>query len=131
MGRSVSTPSNACAIAYQYLESVDYWDFQEWLEDIKARIAHIWPSFSPCDTWFDREDHAIMENHLTYIGISEYCGMTAIWIVPKTDNQSGRCIYALAKHFITRIQPKFMAEFNHYHRIGRFSNGESIFEKAI
>ena len=133
MGRSVSTPRNAQAIAYQHLDYGDDEegnDFHYWLEEVQERVATLWPSFTKCDQWLDREDHAIMENNLSYIGVSEYCGWVALWIVPKAELADGHNILALAEQFIARITPKFMAQFNHYRKLGSFSNGEAVFEHA-
>jgi hypothetical protein len=133
MGRSVSTPCNAQAIAYQHLDDDDDEGgnhFRWWLEDMQQTIAEIWPSFTPCDQWLGREDHAIMENNLAYAGVSEYCGMIALWLVPKEESRHGQHILALAEQFISRIAPRFMAQFNHYRKLGTFSNGDAVFEKA-
>ncbi len=131
MGRSVSTPCNAQTIAYQYLESDDEDgdDFRWWLEEVQQSIAEIWSSFSPCDQWLGREDHAIMENNLAYAGVSEYCGMIAVWLVLKEESRHGQHILPLTDQFISRITPKFMAQFNHYRKLGTFSNGEAVFEE--
>jgi hypothetical protein len=119
MGRSVSYASGSIAIAYQYNEQ-DH-DFEYTIEDIREYAKSLWPSFSNCDKWLDREDHAMLENKHAYIGISEYCGLISVWLVPKNNDN-------LSSNFCYLIKNKFVKSFSTLNKIGRFSNGESVFE---
>lgn len=135
MARSVSTPSQALEVAYQDVTTPDYHDFQWWQEDIAEYARSLWPSLVECDKWLDREEHAILENGLCYVGVSEYCGLAAIWIVPKEYAHSGYSfgdvnILPLAENFIRTIAPKFHQAFGQFRKIRTFSNGEAIFEKV-
>jgi hypothetical protein len=108
----------------------DDWDmFKESLiNDIQA----LWPSFSPCEVWLDREDLAICENTFAYIGLSEYCGCACLWLVPKeSDGYYAEDIRRdnLARGFCSRIQAKFSEKFGEFVRIGGFSNGESVYQR--
>lgn len=120
MGRSVSVPSNAELVVYSYYQ--EYFGRIE--EDIRAVSKWYWKSLSDCDIWLDREDRAILENELVYIGVSEYCGIVSIWIVSKdTDNPS------LARNWIVQISKRFKSLFGTLNKVGTLSNGESVFEE--
>jgi hypothetical protein len=136
MGRSVSTPSNCSAICYQDgTEIEDEFDFNDFRENVEEEIKSLYPSMDNCNKWIGREDHAIMENKFAYIGISEYCGLIAIWVKSKGDEYEGT-YYAeearlckIADAWCDRITPSFDKAFSQYRRIGTASNGESFFEK--
>lgn len=128
MSRSVSTPTHAEAIAYQDVNDYDFDTFKWWLEEIADHARSMWPSFDPCDTWLDREDHAILENGLCYFGVSEYGGVAAIWLVPKEYRRfETQYVAPLALNFIAQIAPRFHRAFGQYRKIGTFSNGEAIY----
>jgi hypothetical protein len=134
MARSVSIPSGAQEVAYQDVSEHDWDTFGEFLGNIQDYARELWPSFQPCDTWLGREDHAILENSLCYLGVSEYGGLASIWLVPKDYSSSwlssrDTCIYPLALNWIARIAPKFHEAFGQYRRIATFSNGESVYER--
>ena len=134
MARSVSIPSGAQEAAYQDVSEHDWDTFGEFLGNIQDYARELWPSFQPCDTWLGREDHAILENSLCYLGVSEYGGLASIWLVPKAYSSSwlwgtDTYIYPLALNWIARIAPKFHEAFGQYRRIATFSNGESVYER--
>lgn len=135
MGRSVSVARDALLVTYtqwydpseEYI--ADYWDF--FVEDLQGAVCSLWPSFETCDEWIGREDHAIAENGLGYIGVSEYCGLCSIWFAPKHNDYNYSDTHNredLAKGFATRIGKKFQASFGTLELLGRFSNGEAIFQ---
>lgn len=125
MGRSVSYPVAAVAVAYQDVHDMDEWDwtnFEEWIEDT---AQDQWPSLDYCDKWLGREDHVLLENNHCYIGVSEYCGLAAIWLVYKDDGDYPQ----LAESWAFRIMPKFEEMYSDLRKVGTFSNGESVYEK--
>jgi spermidine/putrescine-binding protein len=136
MGRSVSYASGSVAKAYKH---VDFEDdacgdmaWQDMLDSIKEEARKRWPSFTPCNVWLDREDKAILENDLAYIGVSEYCGLLCVWLVPKQfnqgyDNEAGK--ENLAQAWCERIKPNFEKAFGELRKIATFSNGEAMFEQ--
>ncbi len=135
MARTISTPSEAQETAYQDVSEHDFDSFQWWLEGEAEYVKSLWPSFRDCDKWIAREDHAVLENNLCFFGVSEYCGLAALWLVPKefaTDGcfSDNDYVLPLAENFIKRIAPKFHKTFGQYRKIGAFSNGEAIFEKT-
>ncbi len=133
MARTISTPSQAQETAYQDVSEHDCDSFQGWLEGEAEYVKSLWPSFSDCDKWLDREDHAILQNGLCYLGVSQYCGLASLWLVPKDYIMNAHSFEVdaqpLAENFIRRIAPKFHRTFGQYRKIGMFSNGEAIYEK--
>lgn len=128
MGRSVSVPHYATVVAYQIFEPNDQDDEREWdeyLYDLRERCISVWPSLSVCDEWLGREDHAILENQLAYIGVSEYCGLVAIWARPRYDGDND----ALGENWTHTIAPKFHAMFGELRRLGTMSNGVSVYKR--
>jgi len=125
MGRSVSYPAGAVAVGYRDVSDMDQWDwtnFEEWIEDTAQEC---WPSLDHCDEWLGREDHALLENSHCYIGVSDYCGLAAIWLVYKDDGEYPQ----LAEAWTFQIKDKFEKMYSDFRKIGTFSNGEAIFEK--
>lgn len=146
MGRSVSTPCRATVVAYSWVEPGECLDendeprehdeydlgdaFDSMVEDLQEYAPTLWSSLRKCDKWLDREDHALLENDLCWMGISEYCGCVAYWIVPKDEERSGYSDQGtdnLCANWIAQIEPKFQKTFGRLQSIGRASNGEQFF----
>ena len=140
MGRSVSTPRNAVLVAFddwfdgeyededtgetKYREA-EHWDWDDYKECLTERVKELWPSFEPCKKWLGNEDLAIMENSLAYFGVSEYCGLASIWMVPKDDDS----VVNLAEPWLTRASKKFNANFGSLYKLGTMSNGEGVYQR--
>lgn len=128
MGRSVSTPSGARVVAYDYLEyeeDYDDWTYPDFIEDIAAVAEDLWPSFRPVKKWAGREDRVLLENGFAQLGVSEYCGLVAIWVMPRGDVDCE----ALAIRWIDQIAPRFNDLFGKLDKMGTASNGESFFRE--
>lgn len=150
MGRSVSYPHNATVVAYKTIEVEPYedededgnlvtrepdeedyrWAFESVVEDLQEYAPTLWPSLRKCDKWLDNEDHALLENDLAYMGISEYCGLVAIWIVPRTDDHGYESTANLCETWCNKIETKFLKTFGTLHKIAVASNGEAFFERV-
>lgn len=131
MGRSVSRPSESFAVAYEYIDyNEDDTDFQwdDYKEGVINRARKIAPSFSECDTWPGREDHAILENSFCYLGISEYCGLVAVWLLPK-ELEGDRDLSGLQSQWLGQMEGKFHKVFGTLNKVGIFSNGEAVFSR--
>ncbi len=139
MGRSVSTPSGATCVAYsdwfqpELEPGEDYRppDQDDWdivTEDLTEYAPTLWPSLQKCDHWLGREDHALLENDHAFVGVSEYCGLAAFWIVPKCDDWTGEPS-GLAAHWCDQISDKFRETFGTLRKIATASNGEAFFER--
>lgn len=128
MGRSVSYPRNAI-VAFTHLEADEEGsiaDDFEWLgEDLQQQSQAAWPSLDTCDRWIGREDRALLVNRHAYVGISEYCGLVAYWIVARDDAEQP----ALAERWVASVADRFLKTFGTLHKIGTASNGESFFER--
>ena len=141
MSRSVSYASGAEVVIYSYVDDVyddeDVYDdflsqlaFDDAVENLVYNSINAFPSLSRCDEWLGREDHAILQNNLVYIGISSYMNLVSVWVVPKEDEY-----YALAVNFAKQIENRlnnivadsFGVRLN---KVGSFSNGESFYSKA-
>ncbi len=153
MGRSVSTPHNATVVTYKAITVEPYEDededgntitvepcdedygfaFDSMVEDLQEYAPTLWKSLRKCDQWLDREDHALLENDLCWIGISEYCGLVAYWVVPKSEEYNRGYdddnIGNLCDQWVDQVRIKFIKTFGAYHKVATFSNGEAVFER--
>lgn len=124
MGRSVSVPADAHLVCYKDVSYIDdQWEWEDLIEDIIAQCIDNWPSLETDHKWIGNENHCLVSNNLCTIGISEYCGLSSIWVVPDPSSN-------LATAWIDRISNKFESLFGEYNKIGTASNGESFFEKV-
>lgn len=130
MGRSVSYPRNAI-VAFTHLEAsddqdvVDEWAFDDLVEDLQQYAPTLWKSLDTCDRWIGREDRALLVNRHAYIGISEYCGLVAYWLVVREDTEQP----GLAERWVAQAAPRFLKTFGTLNKIGTASNGESFFQQ--
>ena len=143
MGRSVSVPRGATIVCYtplSYYMSHDedsgecFGDYEYDVQEvIQERVKHKYPSFKNCDDWLGREDHAILKNDYAFIGVSEYCGLLSIWLVPHDLKgayySEERMKIGLQKRFLTIIEPWFKKTFEDLTKLGTASNGESFFKR--
>lgn len=152
MGRSVSYPSNVRAVCFRDVSSFGYvededsgeleldviqaqddWEF--FVEGIADEAKRRWPSLQGSDSWLDREDRVLLENDYAYIGVSEYCGLAAIWLVSRGDELRGSCygddvrLANLADNWTNMIAPRFEAAFGELVKIGVFSSGEAVYQR--
>jgi len=137
MGRSVSYPTGAIAAFRLVDEAEDDWDwaYECLVEDIVETASSCLPSLEPFDGWRGREDRILLRNAFVDCGVSTYCGLAAIWIVERDDSRyweadnrkarSGR-----AQQWLSQVSERFINAFAELRLVGRFSNGEAIFERA-
>lgn len=108
--------------------------FDYGLEDFRRQILEAFPSASACDSWLDREDHAIAENRFAYFGVSEYCGLVAMWVAEKdADYDQSEGWEALRDHWLSQVQQRFRKAADGCFgqalcKQGTFSNGEAFFQ---
>lgn len=129
MGRSVSYPTGS-TVAYMTIEQHDDGDYEhEWeclKENLVERIQKLFPSMKANESWVDQEDLALAENAHAKFGISEYCGLCAIWLYPDSNIDRDE----LAEGWVNRASEKFTNEFAEYNRVGGLSDGTSYYEKV-
>ena len=145
MGRSVSYPSGAI-VAYVALEGIkdeesgevreyDSEDFSFAVEDMQEYLPSLYPSLKACDNWVGREDQALLENDHCYVGVSEYCGLVAAWVLPKEDDSysSDHYMTGLSANWCKQVGDKLAKAVagcfggSQLVSVGRFSHGEQIF----
>jgi hypothetical protein len=122
-------------VVYRYLETDDDYgdeDFADLLYWVREACQEFWPSFSPSDHWLGREDHVILTNSFAYVGVSEYCGLVSLWIVPRTDDYDGYSDphASLCEAWIAQIADRFRETFAQLRHVATFSNGEAVFEEV-
>jgi len=102
--------------------------FQMDLEAVADYMKELWPSLYDADKWPHNEVHVFLENSLAEFSVSEYCGMVSLCIaVSDAAIDSGQ--EGLAKAWIARIEGKFLEKFSTLHKLGTFSNGESVYKR--
>ena len=137
MGRSVSTPCHAEHVSYQTFDDADdedsNWQFKYAIENVQDALYAAFPSVSEDLQWVGREDRSVASNQFAYFGISEYCGLVAVWVLPRDNDyaEAGWC--NLRDRWIAQIGPKFEKTVSgcfgtDLRSMGRFSNGEQIFQ---
>lgn len=125
MSRSVSYPSDAI-VAFDFYESDDEFAFDDLVDEFVFAVDRAYPSVRPVDEWIGREDHAYRANDHAYFGVSEYCGLVSLWAAERYDSERPE----LARQWLSQIEPGFIGRFGRLRKIGRFSNGEAIFERV-
>lgn len=133
MARSVSTPRGAVHVAFASYDSEDSDDFQWYMDDFAATVCKAFPSTARCDDWPGREDHALAQNGFAQFGVSEYCGLVAMWVLPLDDDYATST--GLRDRWIDSIGPKFRKIAGNcfgvaLNRVGSASNGEAFFQPA-
>ncbi len=139
MGRSVSTPSNAVAVMYVHLDYDDNWltahdEFSDDVENLRAAVReHL--EMHDSNVWLDRENRVILHDEYGQVGISEYCGLIAIWAVPSESDDELASAFEHA-NWIDGIEAILESATrdafgdNILRKVGTFSNGESVYERV-
>lgn len=136
MARSVSLPNNCAFVEYNACEFEDSFEFDMAVEGLQSALCAAFPSVSECDEWVGREDRAVAENKYAYFGVSEYCGLVAVWCAAKEPGYySNAGFEGLRDRWIEQIGAKFSkvarGSFGQaLVQVGRFSNGEAFFQAA-
>lgn len=138
MGRSVSYPSGAIVAFRSFgMEQEDdwEWEYECLVDEVIETARRMFPSFEPCNGWRGREDRILLRNAFADLGVSTYCGLVAVWLAERDDSRyceadayhprSGR-----AQRWLSQVERRFGTLFGELRMIGRFSNGEAIFERT-
>ena len=106
-------------------------DADDIIEDFRSHLKHLFPSVESADDWIGREDHVLAENKLARFGISEYCGLVAYWIVPRSFNEyyGDTDPSPLSERWVDNIADKFVAAFGELTKVGSMSNGEGVYRQ--
>ena len=133
MARDVEVPRERLGVAYFWVGDMTQEEFDNWLEDIIYRLQKKYPSIEPTEprTYGNyRETIIIAENGLVYITVSEYCGICAISVVPKYEENG----WDIEETRMSNLSYSFghlvgqtLYEMSELIRKGAFSNGEAIY----
>lgn len=136
MGRSVSYAPGSEIVLYSYVENTgdDHLDqiiFDDCVEYLQSSLIESFPSMYESDEWVGREDRALTENRLVYVGISEYCGAISVWVKPKTSDYDDY-VQSFGSRFARQIEDKLKIIVKdvfgvRLSKAGTFSNGESVY----
>ena len=129
MGRSVNYLSNAHKVFYTTFKGEEDYEWYDFKDNITWGLKSQFPSLCECNRWEGREAHIFLENNLVEIGISEYCGLVSVSIRAKEGKE------AIGENWIDKVAANFEKVIREncgdvYRKIGSFSNGEGVFEKA-
>lgn len=131
MGRSVDYLNNASEVIYCYIDSEDEYAFEDFYYNLTNDLLDKYHLLDTCERWDGKETKIFLESKLVEIGISEYCGLVSVSIRP---NQYRGANDYLAENWIAKTEAGFRKICANYsetlRKIGTFSNGESIYEKA-
>lgn len=131
-------------------EDFDRWMYSQWEEDsqhswddlkewVRETLENTWPSFESADErstgygWRD-ENIVLMQNAHSEVSISEYCGVVAISLAPRSDfdyyYSEEVSVANLGARWRQSISEKFNKIFGTMHRLGGFSDGTSVYQKV-
>jgi hypothetical protein len=151
MGRSVNYLDNAETVIYftadwlnevdekgnydEFLSQLNWEDFER---NLKSAITGKLKSYSSCEDWDNRETKIILRNELCNIGISEYCGLYSLSVAPIDYDGYYPCEVAkinFSKNHAWQIKKTLCKVLQNLgcevlNRVGTFSNGCGVFEKA-
>jgi len=133
MARSVETVGDN--VTYFDCSAFDEWSFEDLVINLQDGIKARFSSMVKVNKWTEypyRENYIILENDFVCVSISQYCDCGAVSVYVNPDCE----IPELAEYWIDKtyysairgIVKRFTTVIN---RIGTFSNGESVYEKAI
>lgn len=128
MARSVSHPRDA-VVAYVDGSDFSQDDFDFFVEDFTSDITCMWPSTYEQDGWHGREDRIVARNRFVSFGVSEYCGLIAVWAVVDIEEHNHHINEALADNWLALISDKFKRSFGELRSIGHASNGEHFLQR--
>ena len=141
MGRSVDYLSNAIKVNFfpwpvvqvenedgYFVDGEELEDAQFVIEEIRESIKSNFPGFRNANNWPSREVHVILEGYGTEIGLSDYCGLSSLSIRVSDDTDGDH--YDQVAEWVDKNWPEIGKYYNVYNRIGRFSNGEGVYEKV-
>lgn len=128
MARSVSVPSNAQRVLYVDLRPIDdHFYLGEALEGFVQALCKRYPSLHPFRQWVGGEDLVLAENGHARIGISEYCGLGAVWVAPaKVNRTCCTWVDSMKRDFILGAVREHLGQ--PLRLVAIASNGEAIFE---
>ena len=93
-------------------------DMEALIESIQEDALYLFPSFDKTDSWEHREINIVAQNTFAKLGVSEYCGMLHIALIPVTDSDNwihtSEQLYNLGSHWIKQVSQKFLDNYSNY-----------------
>lgn len=145
MSRSVAYLNNAEYVLYfpfedgedengNYDEELARFGWDDLISNLQYTIKAKLKSYRIADDWDNRETKIILANDLCHIGISEYCGLVSLSIAQK-NNEYDIWHESFAKNhaYLVRGTLEKVIDYlglKRLNKIGTFSNGEAVFQKA-
>lgn len=131
MARSVGTHRRSVATVYMPFPArfEGEWEFawELFLDDLRIIIGKKYGSFYDEDDWADREGHIILRNDHADVVVYEYMGMVSVNLVPHSDsNLALAWCEQVADGFHKLLEDSYQT----YRLVGRFSNGEAVYERV-
>lgn len=129
MGRSVSTHRDAVAKVFIEHGVDNQEDWHGFVDEVRSVVTRRFPSMSEAGRrWSGREDRIILENGVAEVSISDYCGLASVCLAPLRPGDP------LCDGWCALVAANFEAELNRafggLRRVGFFSNGEAVYERA-
>lgn len=138
MARSVGVHNDAVVTVYMPFHARfegEYefaWEF--FIDDLKSIISRRYKSFYDEDGWADREGRIILRNSHAEVVVYEYCGLVSVNLVPRNSPHHYEPDLALGRWWCDQVADNFRKllddSFQTYRLVGRFSNGEAVYERA-
>ena len=152
MGRSVYVPHKAAEVFYfpfepslgedgKYDEDLARIEWDDLIWSIRQCVELLDDSYTSIDRWYEREGHLIATNKYCDVVLSEYCGLCSLSFIPEEDapddvweklakvweDYSANWISSQRELIAERLRSYGLQLYN---LVGRFSNGEAVFETA-
>lgn len=134
MGRSVDYLTGAVERSYLSMDSMDEWEWYDFMEDLTNTLESMFPSMDRVERWDGSETRIFLANTMAEVGISEYCGMVSLSI--RANQRTDHLTEAFMEAWCSKVWPsvdKMLAK--HYPGsvcvpMGTFSNGETVYRRA-
>lgn len=146
MGRSVNVPSGNAGVLYFDIDHEDQDFFYDTIADLCSMVHSVDGETNRFYTagdhgWIGNEGRIICTCSISQIVLSEYCGVCSLAIVPQEEPDEGAwsvlkvCWEDFSRQwsedFFGRLRSKMLSDgFPVWNKVGRFSNGECVYERA-
>ena len=142
MGRSVNVPSRAVAVIYFSVDAEeDEWFWDDLVGNLSEVLTSEDDAFESADHWIGDEGRVILENRVVCVVLSEYCGLCSLAFVPvdEPDEDIWEPIRSRWEDFVAEWAGNFSGRLlkilpgigiEPLRKVGTFSNGESVYERA-
>lgn len=139
MGRSVAVPAHATETVYLDMRDDlnDEWDWDDFIDDLRAVVRERYPTFEDAKTWVGRECLAILENQHAYIVVSEYCGCVSVSLLPRAGElEMDGWAYNLSSAWCRQIESRWREYLESRYsqsamqRMCTMANGVSVYQKV-